>query len=209
MRWLVTSCLIRIYNVFHSVFYFWLTSLFAIVDVSKFKDGIVRSETIHWSSIISQYFFWWYMYSLYHWASIAIPDDTPKSIISKENDSFNMFQNHFYNKLRRSKMLLKYTGHLYDKQGHLTQALLHKKEPLRRFWPCFPGWLLWLSWTLVRLEIRRLRFWSQPGLETFFHGDWSWNIFCSHFLPSTDSRRAVVSSWRKNVHKTGFNSLED
>ena len=31
--------------------------------------------------------------------------------------------------------------------------------------------------------------------------DWSWNIFYSHSFPSTDSRRAVVSSWRKNVHK--------
>ena len=25
-------------------------------------------------------------------------------------------------------MLLKYTDHLYDKEGHLTQALLHKNE---------------------------------------------------------------------------------
>ena len=68
---------------------------------------------------------------LYRGASIAIPDDTPKSAISKENDSFKIFQDHFYNKLQRSKMLLKYTDHLYEKQGHLTQALLHKNEPLR------------------------------------------------------------------------------
>ena len=46
-------------------------------------------------------------------ASIAIPDDTPKSTISKENDSFNIFQDHFYNKLQRSKMILKYTIYLY------------------------------------------------------------------------------------------------
>ena len=32
-------------------------------------------------------------------------------------------------------------------------------------------------------------------------GDWSWNIFCGHSLASTDSRRAVVNVWRKNVHK--------
>ena len=31
-----------------------------------------------------------------------------------------MFQDHFYNKLRRSKLLLKYTDHLYGKQRHLT-----------------------------------------------------------------------------------------
>ena len=66
-------------------------------------------------------------------ASIAMPDNTSKSIIAKENDSFNIFQDHFYNKLQRSKMLLKYTDHLYDKQGHLIQALLHKNELLRLF----------------------------------------------------------------------------
>ena len=67
----------------------------------------------------------------YHGASIRIPDYMPKSTISKENDSFNLFRDHFYNKLQRTKMLLKYTDQLYDKQGHLTQALLHKNEPLR------------------------------------------------------------------------------
>ena len=36
-----------------------------------------------------------------------------------------------------------------------------------------------------------------------FRGDWSWNIFYGHSLPSADSRRAVVSFWRKNVHNTG------
>ena len=30
-----------------------------------------------------------------------------------------------------------------------------------------------------------------------------WNIFYRHSLPSADSRRAVVSFWRKNVHNTG------
>ena len=34
--------------------------------------------------------------------------------------------------------IVSYTDHLYDKQGHLTQALLHKNEPLRWFWTCFP-----------------------------------------------------------------------
>ena len=34
---------------------------------------------------------------------------------------------------------------------------------------------------------------------------WSWNtsIFYDYFLPSTDSRRADVSFWRKCVHNTG------
>ena len=42
-----------------------------------------------------------------------------------------------------------------------------------------------------------------PRSATFFCGDWSWNIFYGHSLPSADSRRAVVSFWLKNVHNTG------
>ena len=37
---------------------------------------------------------------------------------------------------------------------------------------------------------------------TFFRGDWSWNTFYGHSLPSADSRRTVLSFWWKNVHKT-------
>ena len=55
----------------------------------------------------------------------------------------------------------------------------------------------------VRLETRRSRVQPQPRSATFFRGDWSWNIFYGHSLPSADSRRAVVSFWRKNVHNTG------
>ena len=55
----------------------------------------------------------------------------------------------------------------------------------------------------VRLETRRSLVQPTPRLATFFRGDWSWNIFYGHSLPSADSRRAVVSFWRKNVHNTG------
>ena len=55
----------------------------------------------------------------------------------------------------------------------------------------------------VRLETRRLGVQPPPWSATFFRGDWSWNIFYGHSLPSADSRRAVVSFWRKNVHNTG------
>ena len=34
-------------------------------------------------------------------------------------------------------------------------------------------------------------------------GDWLWNIFYGHSIPSADSRRTVVSFWLKNVHNTG------
>ena len=54
-----------------------------------------------------------------------------------------------------------------------------------------------------RLETRRSRVQPPPRSATFFQGDWSWNIFYSHSLPSADSRKAVVSFWRKNVHNTG------
>ena len=55
----------------------------------------------------------------------------------------------------------------------------------------------------VRLETRRSRVQPPPRSATFFLGDWSWNIFYGHSLPSPDSRRAFVSCWRKNVHNTG------
>ena len=55
----------------------------------------------------------------------------------------------------------------------------------------------------VWLETRRSRVQPPPRSATFFHGDWSWNIFYGHSFPSADSRRAVVSFWRMNVHNTG------
>ena len=55
----------------------------------------------------------------------------------------------------------------------------------------------------ARLETRRSRIQPMPRSATFFHGDWSWNIFYGHSLSSADSRRVVVSFWRKNVHNTG------
>ena len=67
----------------------------------------------------------------------------------------------------------------------------------------FACWPRRLSWMRVRLETRRSWVRPQPRSATFFRGDWSWNTFYGHSLPSADSRRAVVSFWRKNVHNTG------
>ena len=36
---------------------------------------------------------------------------------------------------------------------------------------------------------------DDAGLETFFCGDWSWNIFYSYSLPSAYSRRADRPGW--------------
>ena len=45
-------------------------------------------------------------------------------------------------------------------------------------------------------------------LVTFFGGEWSWNNFYGHSLPSADSRRAVVSKiWWKNGHWVLVNCL--
>ena len=57
------------------------------------------------------------------------------------------------------------------------------------------------NWDLPTFGITTL--WTPPRSATFFRGDWSWNIFYGHSLPSADSRRAVVSFWRKNVYDTG------
>ena len=74
------------------------------------------------------------------------------------------------------------------------------RASLSKYCSCRPRWL---SWMRIRLETRRSRVRPPPRSATFFHGDWSWNIFYGHSLPSADSRRAVVSFWRKNVHNTG------
>ena len=65
---------------------------------------------------------------------------------------------------------------------------------------CRPRWLSWMRRPTGDQEVG-----VQPPSRsaTFFRGDWSWNIFYGHSLPSADSRRAVVSFWRKNVHNTG------
>ena len=66
----------------------------------------------------------------------------------------------------------------------------------------------WLSWMRVRLETRRSRVRPPPRPATFFRGDWSWNIFYGHSLPSADSGRAVVSFWRR-MCTILVNRLED
>ena len=45
---------------------------------------------------------------------------------------------------------------------------------------------------------------TPAGWATFVHGDLLiMNFIYGHSLPSTDSRRALVSFWHKNMHNTG------
>ena len=50
---------------------------------------------------------------------------------------------------------------------------------------CRPRWLSWMRRPTGDQEV-----------ATSFRGDWPWNIFYGHSLPSAASRRAVVSFWR-------------
>ena len=50
----------------------------------------------------------------------------------------------------------------------------------------------------IRLVLRRVRS-ARPAI--FFCGNWSWNHFYGPFLTCADSSRAVVSYWRKDLHK--------
>ena len=63
------------------------------------------------------------------------------------------------------------------------------------------AWPRWLSSVHIRLVIRPSLVRSPLDPATSFRGDWSWNIFYGHSLPSADSRKAVVSFWWKNVLK--------
>ena len=63
-----------------------------------------------------------------------------------------------------------------------------------------------LGWMHVRLVFMRSRIGSS-GPATFLCGDESRNQFYGHSLPSTDSSRAVVSYWRKDVYIIPVNCL--
>ena len=56
-----------------------------------------------------------------------------------------------------------------------------------------------LGWMHARLVFRRSRVRSS-GPAAFVCRDGSRNHFYGHYLPTTDSSRAVVSYWRKDVH---------
>ena len=93
---------------FFIVFFFCFTALSRIfhiyrADSLKLYRIVILFLTIHVS---------------YRGAGIVIPYDMPKSKISiEDDDSFNIFQDHFYTKdlfeilFQRSKKLLKYTDH--------------------------------------------------------------------------------------------------
>ena len=82
-----------------------------------------------------------------------------------------------------------------------TQRRLETKVKVSSIY--FEEWLGGSVRYAIRLETRRSWVQHPPRSATFFCGDWSWNIFYGHSLPSAESRRAVFSCWRKNVHNTG------
>ena len=55
-------------------------------------------------------------------------------------------------------------------------------------------------------EVARL---IPAGRQNSFVEIWSWNIFYGHSLPSTDSRRAVMSVSDERVRTILVNRLED
>ena len=63
------------------------------------------------------------LHILYRGANIAIPDDTPKVQFSKKMIPLTYFKTISITNYK-DKIILKYTDHIYDKQGHLTQALI-------------------------------------------------------------------------------------
>ena len=83
-----------------------------------------------------------------------------------------------------------------DLEGTYSNETLTCIEELHLF--CRPRWLRWMRRPTGDQEVVG----STPA-EVGNILSWSWNIFYGHSLPSADSRRAVVSFWRKNVHNTG------
>ena len=92
---------------------------------------------------------------------------------------------------------------------HIQEVLSHSRESdsISGRLPDNPGgFTCMLRRMLVCLACGRSRVQSS-GPATFFRGDWSWNHFYGHSLPTADSSRAVVSYWQKDVHLVLVNCL--
>ena len=67
-------------------------------SAKTYDDTLRRNDSLKLHRIMMLFLM---IHVSYHWASIAIPDDTPKSTISKENDNFNIFQDHLYSQITK------------------------------------------------------------------------------------------------------------
>ena len=84
--------------------------------------------------------------------------------------------------------------HKYDPKELRVVKLQHNQ-----FKDSQPRWLSWMGRPTGDQEVAG----STPAKIGNILSWRSWNIFYGHSLPSADSRRAVVSFCRKNVHNTG------
>ena len=79
------------------------------------------------------------------------------------------------------------------------QAWKAVSVPLSTLWSkeCIPKSLVqWLHFrTVIRVQSEGHKLNSEDPTYNFW-GDWSWNNFYDHSLPTTNSIRAVVSYWR-------------
>ena len=88
---------------------------------------------------------------------------------------------------RMRRLAWAFAGRLFDKYHNLM------------------NWLIWFDRACPRMIVgnetalwpdarpREMLTVRSSGLATFFRGEWSWNHFYGHSLPTTDSSRAVVS----------------
>ena len=78
------------------------------------------------------------------------------------------------------------------------RSCLHKQTATYYF--IGPPWLSWMCRPIGDQEVAAS---TLAEVGNILSWDWSWKKFYGHSLPSSDSRRAVVSFWQKNVHNTG------
>ena len=115
--------------------------------------------------------------------------ETRRGLVPKRSSSLPIWSSGF--QFKRNVSFLHTVLLLYCRLVFNTDTLVCSFRPL------------WLSWMRFWLVIRRLRVWPLPDQQHSFVEIRSWNIFYGHSLHSADSRRAVVSFWRKYVHNTG------
>ena len=104
----------------------------------------------------------------------------------------------FHDKIRKNPEIFVFLSYWKDFVGTEKRVrIIHGK---RAIWVRAIEVILYMFYIFICPSAIFYLFNAQSLLHFYF---WSWNIFYGHYLPSADSRRAVVSFWRKNVHNTG------
>ena len=174
----------------------------------------------HFFRIFNLYIFWVLILQKRIWSRYLVPV-TPTTVLSRSFWNFTgalrmvwRYACGFFRILKLffiTGFLLQYLGRWYRTNGPLVNLPIFNTSNKNKAGDINSPWNLLVysagqGLTLSQLDACPTGDQEVAGsiparFATFFHGDWSWNIFYGHYLPSTDSRWAVISFEQENVHK--------